>query len=181
MRALWCLAATVVLQASSGQTAVPTRPPIVATAIDGTPTALSATPKDRALIFTLAGLNTFVRVPLGKDHAKTDTRHSITVLATPVPQQLLVIHTFASAPHPLARCRAGEEMFMRLLDFAAAKPMQAWQLKIASCIDTLELSEAGGQWSAADQTLTINWLTGPGGKPETRRYKVSGSQVSLLD
>jgi hypothetical protein len=181
MSARWLVLAVGVLAQSVGHTAEPSRPPLVATAIDGTPTALTATAKNRRMIFTLAGTAKQLRISLGKDISQIDTRHSLSVLATPAAKQFLVIDTYASAPQPLARCRAGEEMFVRLLDFAAAKPAQIWLLKIASCIDTLVLSEAGGQWSVADRTLTINWLTGPTGKPETRRYKAVAGAMAGVD
>jgi hypothetical protein len=154
---------------------------IVATAPDGSATPLTASARGRTMIFTLAGVARPLRVPLGRDIAANDSRHSVTLLVSPAPGQVLVIDTYASAPQSLARCQAGEELFMRLLDFAAARPAQTWQLKIASCIDTLELSDSGGEWSKADQTLTLNWLTGPTGKPETRRYKVTNGKVTAAD
>jgi hypothetical protein len=156
---------------------------VVATAIDKTPTDLIARSSIDKMQFELRGKSKrkkIIILPMEKDVSLKGNPHNVRVLANSSSLQMLIFDQYGSKVQGMSRCQAGEELFIRLLNFAATPPKQIWQMKIASCLDNLELSDAGGQWSAGDQILTVNWLTGPSGGPETRHFKVTDNQVTLI-
>jgi hypothetical protein len=91
---------------------------------------------------------------------------------------VIVVDTYPSRLSGGAgQCGAGEEQFLRVVRIAPAPARQTLQLKLASCWDDLELQAeqgAGGlTWKPESGELTIAWLRGPKGGPETRRLRIA--------
>lgn len=88
---------------------------------------------------------------------------------------VILMDSYGSVPGGLAYCRAGTESFLRVISIAEPRPKETLSLKVASCRQNLELADNGVQWDAANHTLHIQWLSGPGGpgKPGRRTFHIT--------
>jgi hypothetical protein len=105
-----------------------------------------------------------VRIPVERDeYVRADAGFDVQVLAE-VGSSLAVIDTYLSRPGGASYCQAGEERFLRILRLDDAGPQVTLRLKLASCWQDIELTDAGVEWSPADSTLRVHWLFGPTSK-----------------
>jgi hypothetical protein len=88
---------------------------------------------------------------------------------------VILTDTYPSRPAGLSRCQAGEEQFLRVITTSGPRPVETLHLKLASCRDTIELSEPGLLWSADTRTLQIQWLTPPAGQPKDRTVTLTAT------
>ena len=82
---------------------------------------------------------------------------------------VLLTDTYPSRPGGLSFCQAGEEQFLRVIDFTHKQPIEQYHVKLASCRANIELAQPGLNWDAATRTLTVHWLLSPDhpGQPES--------------
>jgi hypothetical protein len=73
----------------------------------------------------------------------------------------IVVDTYPSVGAGMARCRAGEESFLRVISFARAPALDTLRIKLESCRDDIELASPGLAWDPATATLSVRWLSGP--------------------
>ncbi len=156
--------------------------PAIYTAIyaDKTPARLSVRTSGKSDIFEMRDKNAKAArliLPLPADISVSAGARHLTVLSPPDDKQMLVLDSHASKPQSMSRCQAGAEVYARLLDFTGAKAAQLWQLKVASCLDNLELADGGVSWAKDTQTLTVNWLSGPGGTSGVQTFAVKNGAL----
>jgi hypothetical protein len=102
-----------------------------------------------------------VRIPVeGDQFVRADTGVDVQVLAE-LGSSLAVIDTYLSRPGGGSYCQAGQERFLRIVRLDDAVPQVTLRLKLASCWQEIELTDAGVEWSPADSTLRVHWLLGP--------------------
>jgi hypothetical protein len=102
-----------------------------------------------------------VRVSVGGDeYVRRDGGVDVEVLAE-MKSGLLVIDTYLSRPGGGSYCQAGQERFLRVLRLEGNVVEVTLSLKLVSCWQSIELADAGVEWSAADSSLHIRWLLGP--------------------
>ncbi len=56
---------------------------------------------------------------------------------------ILLTDTYPSRPGGLSYCQAGEEQFLRVFTISDKRPVETYQVKLASCWDNLELASPG--------------------------------------
>lgn len=91
---------------------------------------------------------------------------------------LVVLETYPSRLNAGAgACGAGEERIVRVLRLSPAPAAGTWQLRVASCWQSVEPDASapgqGIEWDAANATLVLRWISGPGGAPGTKAYQVA--------
>jgi hypothetical protein len=97
----------------------------------------------------------------------------IAVVAEVPGAAIVLVDRYASVRGGLSFCQAGEEQFLRVISIAGRAPIETFATKLASCRDSIELTERGLEWDAFTSTLRIHWLTGPKGNAEVRTIRVS--------
>jgi len=77
---------------------------------------------------------------------------------------LVIRDTHPSTPGGMSHCQAGEESFLRIIDWSDGTLRERLKLKLESCIDSLELATDGLHWSEDGTVLDLTWLAS---SPET--------------
>jgi hypothetical protein len=96
----------------------------------------------------------------GDEYVRRDGGVDVEVLAE-MKSGLVVIDTYLSRPGAGSYCQAGQERFLRVLRLEGNVVEVTLSLKLISCWQSIELADAGVEWSAADSSLHIRWLLGP--------------------
>ncbi len=147
---------------------------------DKTPASLSVRTIGKSDIFEMRDKSSAVTrltLPLPANISLAAGARHLTMLSLPAEKQMLLLDSYASKPQSMSRCQAGAEVYARLLDFTGAKAAQLWQLKVASCLDNLELADGGVSWAKDTQTLTVNWLSGPGGTSGVQTFALKNGAL----
>lgn len=89
---------------------------------------------------------------------------------------LVIVDTYPSIPGGMSYCQSGTERFLRVLSIAAARPVETYRVKLASCLGNIELAADTIAWDAATSQLHINWLAGRGAAhgPESKTMRIGG-------
>jgi hypothetical protein len=114
------------------------------------------------------------RIPLTIDpRARPASVEKAALVARAGERLLVVTDTHASRVQGLGRCRAGQEVFVRIIE-SGPPTREVQRLKLASCLDGIVPAEPPVIWTGATGTLEVRWLAGPGGMASATFRLVSG-------
>lgn len=137
-----------------------------------------AAPGKTALVVKGAGAPLRIVVARGNGVPAGAPPDAVQVLGRVGDGALLVLETYPSRLNGGAgACGAGEERIVRALRLAPAPAAGTWQLRVASCWQSLEPDAAapgqGLEWNPASATLVVRWISGPGTVPGSKAYRVA--------
>ena len=85
----------------------------------------------------------------------------LTILGEIKGAAILFIDTYPSIQGGMSYCQAGEERFLRIVSIAQKPAVETYRIKLASCLENIELASPGIDWHPESSKLDIHWLQGP--------------------
>jgi hypothetical protein len=124
-----------------------------------------------------------IRTGAGATYELTVARDSMVAPGAPptqaevvgeLPDAIVVVDTYPSAPLGMSFCQAGEERFLRVVATRGGRAAETLRLKVASCRENLELATPGLEWVPDSSAVRVHWLLGPGGTgaPSSRTIRI---------
>jgi hypothetical protein len=110
-----------------------------------------------AITLAEAGVTRSVAVALAPELVDAASSHKIEVLVRRA-GRLVVLDSYASRPGAMSRCRAGQERWVRLIDWPLGRELFAAQVE--SCLHDIEPADPVVTYRAGDERFAIAMLSG---------------------
>jgi hypothetical protein len=106
---------------------------------------------------------------------------SLQILGQVASKLIILTDAYPSIPGGMSYCQAGEEKFLRVIRLSAASAVEKYRTKLESCRQNLELATPGVEWRSTSRTLTVHWLSGPGGigQAQTLMINIHANKVTV--
>lgn len=95
---------------------------------------------------------------------------------------MIFIDTYHSLQRGNAYCASGEEQFLRVVSISNIPAKEIYTVKVASCLDNIEMMPSGIEWHSEESILKMAWLFGPSmkDKSEYRTIKIKHNTVEYI-
>jgi hypothetical protein len=117
--------------------------------------------KTKLDIRTMDGKRYVLRVERDATVSPGISPSQLTVLGEIKDTAIIFIDTYPSKHGGMSYCQAGEERFLRIVSIAQKPAVETYRIKLASCLENIELSSPGIDWHPESSKLDIHWLQGP--------------------
>lgn len=146
-----------------------------------------------SIAYSARGENTILSITTTTgQHYQLKVKRDSTVASAVPPRDLAVLgqltnkiiiltDAYPSISGGMSYCRAGEEKFLRVIRLSATSAVEKYRTKLESCRQNLELATPGVEWQSSAGTLTIHWLSGPGGvgRAQTLTVNIRANEVTV--